>query len=179
MAEEDLSGWRASEPRAAPGETVAQHQPTDRGTDNSGGFRALAAELYGALRDAATATLEAHKQLAASETAEVGEAVRRFGQSVDRTQSRVIEHYGDEAARVIGGVAQAMRERSWGGIAADAEEFARRRPALFVLAAFGTGFAVGRLLTTAAEHERRKLSMPAAVQPAGAQTAAPRIEEVL
>jgi hypothetical protein len=181
MAEEETSAWSAGEYPVAPGEAVA-HDSARAGGDEVG-IRGLAAELLTAIRDAGTAMFEAHKQLAAEQTAELADAVQRFGRSVDQTQSRVIDHYCERGATWISEAAQTMRTRSWGEIASDLEAFARRRPAWFMLAALGTGFAAGRLLTAAAERERR---LARAVQPISAtpppvagQSAPPRTEEVL
>jgi hypothetical protein len=146
MAEDDVS---AGEERPA---IVAARN----GTDAEAGIGALFAELFGALRDAGEAMLDAHKRLAAEQTAEVAEAVQRFGRSVDQTESRLIDRYCYRAATHVAAAAQAMRDRRWGEIAADAEAFAQRRPAMFLLAALGGGFAVGRLLMAAAERERGK-----------------------
>ena len=152
MGEEEMVARGTGVNPAAPGATAA-------GGDE-GGFRALADELLAALRDAGTAMLEAHKQLAADNTTEVAEAVSRFGRCADQTQSRVINRYCDRAAGWIKDGAQAMRTRRWGEIALEVEDFGRRRPGWFMLAALGTGFAVGRLLTVAAERERRRLPVP-------------------
>jgi hypothetical protein len=175
MAEDDVTGRGAEKDRPA---VVA-------GGDAAGGdsgIRALFAELFGALRDAGEAMLDAHKRLAAEQTAEVAGAVQRFGRSVDQTQSRLIDRNCYRAATHIAAAATAMRERRWGEIAADAEAFAQRRPAMFLLAALGGGFAVGRLLMVAAERERRKAaSAPgaAATPPVASPAAATPVEPVL
>ena len=180
MGEEEVAAWTAGENLGPPGAAVLrdQHEGIDADSGDST-VRRLATELLGALRDAGTAIFEAHKQLAASQTAEVAEAVQRFGRSVDQTESRVINRYCDRAADYVKGAADTMRARSWGEIATDAEDLARRRPALFVLAALGTGFIAGRLLMAAAERERARaaptpVSVAAAVQSAPAPVAGVR-----
>jgi hypothetical protein len=48
-----------------------------------------------------------------------------------------------------------MRERHWGELVADTEDFARRQPTWFVLGAVATGFVLGRLLWGASAGERQ------------------------
>ena len=166
MAEDDIAGWNAGR---APGETGFRQEefhegvtvaPVAAGTGRQAGEEPAIRRLLGELADAAWAAteamLDAHKRLAADEVASVADAVRRTGQSVDQTESRIIAQYADRAATRVAATAAAMRERRWGELAADLEEFARRRPAWFVLGALAGGFAVSRLLMAAAERERRR-----------------------
>jgi hypothetical protein len=173
MAEEEMAAWSG-------GETAPRREAAHEAGDDAG-IRALAAELLAALRDAAIARLEAHKQLAAEQTADIGDAVQRFGRSVDQTEGKVVNRYCDRAAAWIMQLSQTMRERRLGQIAADAEDFARRRPVWFMLAALGAGFAAGRLLMAAAERERRQApaSPPFGGAPPVAGQPASRIEELL
>lgn len=178
MAEEEMAAWSTGDNPAAPSEP-GRHRDA-AGADAGDAFRTLAAELLTAVRDAGTAMLEAHKQLAADHTGEVADAVERFGRSVDQTQSRVINRYCERGSGLVREAAQAMRGRNWGELAVDVEDFARRRPAWFILAALGTGFAAARLLTVAAERERRtRLPVPLAASPTMATPSPARSEGVL
>jgi hypothetical protein len=162
MAEDDIAGWNSGGAGLRQGElhegvTVA---PVAAGTGRPGGEESPVRRLIGELADAAWAAteamLEAHKRLAADEVASVADAVRRTGQSIDQTESRIIAQYSERAATRVAATAGAMRERRWGELAADLEAFARRRPAWFVLGALAGGFALSRLLMAAAERERRQ-----------------------
>ena len=63
-------------------------------------------------------------------------------------ESRVIARYLGEGAAQVDSLSRKMRERNWGELVADTEDFARRQPTWFVLGAVATGFVVGRLLWT-------------------------------
>ena len=166
MAEDDIAGWNAGR---APGESGVRQEefhegvtvaPVAAGTGRQAGEEPVIRKLLGELADAAWAAteamLDAHKRLAAEQVGSVADAVRRTGQSVDQTESRIIAQYADRAATRVPATAEAMRERRRGELAADVEAFARRRPAWFVLGALAGGFAVSRLLMAAAERERRR-----------------------
>jgi hypothetical protein len=66
-----------------------------------------------------------------------------------------------------------MRERHWGELVADTEDFARRQPAWFVLGAVATGFVLGRLLWTSTGDPRHDAGRSSrSSEPARAVTAA-------
>jgi len=157
MGEEELAARAAAQDQGSPGAAAGlheQHRGNDA-ADGATGLRRLAADLFGSLLDAGMAMLDAHRQLAAAQTAEIADAVQRLGRGVDQAQSRPIDRCCDRAADAINAAAQRMRERRWGEIAADAWECAQRRPALFVVAALGTGFVAGRLLAAAGRARSR------------------------
>ncbi|MGI9028620.1 MAG: hypothetical protein ACR2HP_01345 [Ilumatobacteraceae bacterium] len=58
--------------------------------------------------------------------------------------------YLDEARGQVSGVASRLESDGIGGVMSDVTDFARRRPGLFLLAAAGTGFVVGRLVRSGA-----------------------------
>lgn len=164
MAEEQIAGWNAGGAATAGGgelhEGVAVAPVLEAGRiteEREPALRRLASELAGAAVGAAEGLLEAHKRLAAEQMAQIADAVRRTGQSIDQTDSRIIAQYADRAATRITAAAETVRERLPGEVAADLDAVARRQPAWFVLGALATGFAVGRLLTAAAARERRRV----------------------
>jgi ElaB/YqjD/DUF883 family membrane-anchored ribosome-binding protein len=113
-----------------------------------GAARDVVSEFVDAARSAAESLLEEQRQQTAERASSIAEALRSAAKSLDHSQNRAIARYADQAADQIEHVSRAMRERPWNEIVADTEEFARRQPTLFVLAAVATGFLAGRLLWT-------------------------------
>jgi hypothetical protein len=110
---------------------------------------AILAELADAVGSALVAAAEEQKLLAAERIAAVATALRRAAQSLDHSESPAIAGGTNRAADRIDALAHSVREWEWRDIVADAAGFARRRPALFGLAAVSLGFVAGRLLRPA------------------------------
>jgi ElaB/YqjD/DUF883 family membrane-anchored ribosome-binding protein len=117
-------------------------------------------EVLDAARSAAETLLDDQKQRAAEGVAGIAEAVRCAAQSLDRSDSRAIARYADQAASRIEDFSRLIRERRWSEIAADTEDFTRRQPILFVLGATVTGFLAGRLLSVPSDRRRPKQNIP-------------------
>jgi hypothetical protein len=106
----------------------------------------VVAEFVDAARSAAESLLEEQKQQIADRVAGVAEALRCASPSLDQSQNRVIARYAQQVGDHVENIARNMRNRRWGELVADIEEFARRQPTWFVLGAVATGFLVGRLV---------------------------------
>src|SRR5260370_41385627 len=78
----------------------------------------------------------------------MAKALRSAAQPLDESQNRVIARYFEEGAAQVEGLSRTIRERHWGELVADTEDFARRQPPWFVLGAVATAFVLGRLLWT-------------------------------
>lgn len=151
MADETITGDRSAKDKAAEVAATAGDQAREvAGTARSEAaavvseagtqVRALAEEARTALRrqaaDGASRAAEAVDQvagrlraLAAGDTEAAGDVPRYVGDLGDR----------------LGGVADRLQERGVDGLVDDVQRFARRRPAVFLAAAAGAGFAAGRL----------------------------------
>lgn len=114
------------------------------------GARSVLAELLEAMRSAAHGVLDEQKARAAEEVGDIAEAVRCSARSLGQSDNPAIARYAERAAVGIDHVADVMRRRSWNDILADTEEFAQRRPTLFVLGAVAAGFAAGCLASVPA-----------------------------
>jgi ElaB/YqjD/DUF883 family membrane-anchored ribosome-binding protein len=101
-----------------------------------------------AARSAAESLLEEQKRQIADRISGVASALRSAAKPLDESQSRVIARYLEEGAAQVDSFSRTLRERHWGELVADTENFARRQPTWFVLGAVATGFVVGRLLWT-------------------------------
>ena len=107
----------------------------------------MAAEVTGAVRNAAASFIDERRNRAADEVAAFAGILLHSAEAVDPGGAPAVAHHADQAARQLSRVADAVRNRPWGEIAADVEDFARRSPLAFLIAAIGAGFAAGRLLT--------------------------------
>ncbi len=110
----------------------------------------MGTELIGAVRDGASSLFEEQRRRAAGEIAALGDVLRRSAQSLNRTAGPTVAQYTDEAGRQISEFADALRDRSFGQMAGDIENFARRWPIAFMAAAVGVGALAGRFLISSA-----------------------------
>lgn len=113
--------------------------------------RSVLVEFLEAMRSAAYGILDEQKARAAKEVGDIAEAVRSSARSLERSDNSAIARHVERAASGIEDFALAMRQRSWNDILADTEEFAQRRPTLFVLGAIAAGFAAGCLASMPAQ----------------------------
>ena len=107
-------------------------------------------EFLDAARSAAESLLEEQKRQIADRISGVARALRSAAQPLDESQSHVIARYLEAGAAQVDSCSRTMRERHWGELVADTEDFARRQPTWFVLGAVATGFVLGRLLWASA-----------------------------
>jgi vacuolar-type H+-ATPase catalytic subunit A/Vma1 len=106
-------------------------------------------ELACAAQSAALTAVDEQKARTAAQIGGIAEAMHAAARSLERGQSPAAADYADSAARQIETFADAIRDRRWAELAADLEETARRRPALFVAGAVALGFLAGRFLSAA------------------------------
>src|SRR5436190_16269980 len=111
----------------------------------------MGSELVGAVRESAMSVLDNQRNRAADQIASVGEALRRSAQSLDEAGGETVVRYADQAGRQITDFADTLRNRSWGELATDVEDFARRWPMAFMASAIGIGFLAGRFWMSSAE----------------------------
>jgi ElaB/YqjD/DUF883 family membrane-anchored ribosome-binding protein len=108
---------------------------------------AILSELVEATRSAADALLDEQRQRAAAQVKDIGEAVRSAAQALERSQTPTLARYADQAASQIDQFSHLIGDRSWREIVAETQDFARRRPWLFLCAATAAGFLAGRMLS--------------------------------
>jgi ElaB/YqjD/DUF883 family membrane-anchored ribosome-binding protein len=142
MADRDDASSSTITPTGATGR-VHSTADTERGDSGS-----VVTEFLDAARSAAESLLEEQKRQIADRVSGVARALRSAAQPLDESQSHVIARYLEEAAAQVDHLSRTMRERHWGELVSDTEDFARRQPIWFVLGAAATGFVVGRLLWT-------------------------------
>jgi ElaB/YqjD/DUF883 family membrane-anchored ribosome-binding protein len=113
------------------------------------------ADFLDAARSAAESLLEEQKRQVAERVSGVSEALRNAISPLDRSQNPMIARLVEQAANRVGDFSLTLRNSRWNELVADTEDFARRRPTLFVLGAVATGFLVGRFLWTATQGQQR------------------------
>lgn len=101
----------------------------------------------------AKSTVESRKSEVAQELSSVADVVRQTSYEVGAGNSPTIEGYGRRIADQIEGVSSYVDEHGVEDILADAQEFGRRQPAVFLGGAFMLGLVVGRFLRSSGTRE--------------------------
>ena len=115
-------------------------------------------DLVEATRWAAEQMLNEQKRQTAKRIAGIAEAVRSAGHSLERSEGASVAVYAHRAADQIDQLVQPIRDREWGELLADTEDFAKQRPVLFLLGATAVGFLAARLLWVPSERQRREVT---------------------
>jgi len=113
--------------------------------------RKVGSDLVGAARDSAVSLIDAQRSRAADQIVAVGDALRRSVESLESTGASSLVQYVNQAADQVSGFADTVRDRSWGDLAGDLEDFARRSPTMFMASAVGIGFLLGRFLLSSSD----------------------------
>jgi ElaB/YqjD/DUF883 family membrane-anchored ribosome-binding protein len=123
-----------------------------RAADEAIGSAPQGAQRFGAqMRDAAQSVLNDQKGRVADAVHGLAEALRRTAHSLERDENPAVARYADQAAAQIDRFSETVRQRELADLLAGTEDFARRRPSLFVAGAVATGFVIGRLLARPSE----------------------------
>ena len=102
--------------------------------------------IVGRIRDTAAAQLNTQKDKATEGLGTVATAVRESTQNLRNQQHDVAARYVEQAADQIERISTRLREKDVVELLSDAQQLARRRPALFVGAAFAIGVIGARFL---------------------------------
>lgn len=110
------------------------------------------------VKETAAAQLSTQKDRATEGLGSIASAVRESAQPLRNNQQNMIAEYVEKAADQLEQFSTRLRERDINELVNDAQQFARRRPALFVGAAFAVGVVAARFLKSSSdrvESERR------------------------
>ena len=135
-----------SEPRplgSTPGTSGTATESTHAGAASSEG-------IVGRVRDQATAQLSSQKDRATDGLGTVAQAVRQTTRHLREEQHDTVARYADQAADQIERFSQRLREKDVGELLNDAQQLARRKPALFVGGAFALGLLGARFMKSSA-----------------------------
>jgi hypothetical protein len=102
----------------------------------------------------AQAAIEGQKTSAAESVHVVADALRRASHDLDDQNQRMMGQAAAWAAEGLERFSQSLRERELGTLLDQAEDLARRQPAVFVGGAVALGFVVSRFLKSSAERRR-------------------------
>lgn len=115
------------------------------------------AGLMDRVKESASSQLGAQKDRATDGLGSVAQAVRQSTQQLREQQHETIAQYVEQAADQLERFASRMKERNVGDLARDAQDLARRRPALFIGSAFALGLLGARFIKSSGDngHARR------------------------
>jgi hypothetical protein len=106
------------------------------------------------VKESAAAQLSNQKERATEGLGSIATAVRQSSQPLRNNKQDMIAEYVEKAADQLEQFSTRLRERDVNDLMDDAQQFARRRPALFVGAAFVAGVAAARFLKSSSEHRQ-------------------------
>jgi len=102
--------------------------------------------LMDKLRNGAASQLGAQKDRATDTVSSVTQAVRQSTQQLRDNQHETVAQYVDRAVDQVERFADQLKHKDVNELVRDAQQFARRNPAVFVGAAFGVGVIAARFL---------------------------------
>lgn len=162
-------------------------RPTHEEESHREAARAAARDVTEAGKEKARSFLDEQREVAAERMHEVADALRSTARDLDdrdHTTSRLTLG----AADGVDTLAQTIRQRDVKALLCDAQDFARRSPAVFVGGAVTAGFMLARFLKSSSEREHRegapvgdgdgdgdgsRMSAQVPMQPMGAPPSAP------
>jgi hypothetical protein len=109
--------------------------------------------LMDRVREGANTQLSTQKNRATDGIGSVAQAVRQTTQHLREQQHDTIARYVDQAADQLERVSERLRQKDVGELLQDAQQFARRRPAVFIGSAFAIGLLGARFLKSSRERQ--------------------------
>jgi hypothetical protein len=117
------------------------------------------------VRESTTSQLSRQKERATNELGSVARAVRQSTQQLREQKHDLVAQYVEKAADQLEQLSTRLREKKVDEFVADAQRFARQRPALFIGSAFALGVIGSRFFKSSSERNRTvkgsKLTTPA------------------
>jgi len=138
------------EPRtlgSTPGTTGTATHSTETNSTNTSG-------IVGKVKEQATAQLSSQKDRATDGLGSVAQAVRQTTQHLRDNQNDTVARYAEQAADQIERFSERLRNKDVGELMNDAQQLARRQPALFVGGAFAIGLLGARFLKSSSPESR-------------------------
>lgn len=120
---------------------------------NSGETGATPA-LMDRVRDGATSQLTTQKSRVTDSLTSLAQAVRQSTESLRGNQQPAVAQYVDKAAGQLERLSNHLRDRDVKDLAQDAQQFARRQPAIFIGAAFAAGLLAARFMKSSSKNSR-------------------------
>jgi hypothetical protein len=130
-----------------PGSTQGAAGTSDNSRETTG--------IVGRVRDQANAQLTTQKTKATDGLGSVAQAVRQTTQHLREGQHDTVARYAEQAADQIERLSQQLRNKDVGELMNNAQQLARRQPALFVGGAFALGLLSARFLKSSSPSSRQ------------------------
>ena len=109
--------------------------------------------LMDKVRQGATSQLSTQKNKATDGIGTVTQAVRQASQQLRTQQHDTIANYIDQAANQLERFSTRLRDKDVGELVRDAQQFAKRRPVVFVGSAFALGLLGARFLKSSRDRQ--------------------------
>ena len=153
----DMNSAQSNSPgRAGPPSPTLKEQAADIGRKATEGARDIASQAQSQARN----RLERGKQDAATTLTSVATTLLQSGLQLRDDQQEMAGEYVERAARQIERAANYVQNADLREVVGEVEDFARRRPALFIGSAFAAGLLAARFLKSSRSTSRRADAMP-------------------
>jgi hypothetical protein len=161
-----------------------QHMATSKETNKPNGSaksqgngaatdqQANGASLLGGIQQKVTSRVDEQKNRAADGLGGIADVFRNAGNEL-RNENETIAQYVDAASDQMKKFADHIRQRGVGDMMGDLNQFARRRPALFIGGAFLVGIGIARFLKSSADRSDRSYDNFSGIDPMTAGTGSP------
>lgn len=133
------------------GEHTGAAAPAAAGTSRSDTRAGQTDGIVGRVREQATSQLNTQKDKATDGLGTVAHAFRETTNKLRSDNHDVVARYAEQAADQIERLSQRLKNKDVGELFNDAQQLARRRPALFVGGAFAVGLLGARFLKSSAQ----------------------------
>jgi hypothetical protein len=127
--------------------------------------------LMDKVRQSASSQLGTQKDRATDGIGSVAQAVRQSTQQLRDQRHETIAQYVEQAADQLEQFANRLKNKDIGEMAREAQDFARRRPTLFIGSAFALGICAARFLKSSANNGSRSMTGETSWSPAAGQSA--------
>jgi hypothetical protein len=108
--------------------------------------------VAGQAKQQAQTFVSQQKDLVADRVTDVADVLRETVGQLDERVPGAIANYAHQAIDRLDDAASYLREQDLNSLIADAEDFARRQPLLFLAGSMAVGFALARFLKSSAQH---------------------------
>jgi hypothetical protein len=122
--------------------------------------------LMDKVRNSATSQLDAQKDRATDGIGTVAQAVRQTTQQLRDQQHDTIAQYVEQAATQLERFARSLKEKNVNDLFSDAQDLARRRPAVFIGSAFALGLFGARFIKSSSARSNGNGRWSASTAPA-------------
>jgi hypothetical protein len=136
------------------GRSAARGSDATQGAGISHVIREQASATWSDTKEKARSALNEQQQAAAAGIGDLADALHTAASDLGRKDNRTVSDLAEEAANGLERLSQTLRGKDLGTMVHDAEEFARREPALFLGAAVAAGFLAVRFLKSSSDPAR-------------------------